>query len=222
MNPTIVQIILGLLSNTPYRKFFFPKYLTSFTAPQLCFLCRCIEDTKDVEGAIAEIGCYWGHATVFLNNYMDAQNIHKTYYAIDTFSGFVSEDIEFEIANRGKQKDLFAIFENNNKKWFDITMKENNINRVHSIEADVNKFDLRTLSPLSFALLDVDLYKPTKKSLNELYTVLNPGGIIVVDDCDSSDMRWDGSDQAYKEFMKERNQSTQIILGKLGIIRKDA
>jgi len=47
-------------------------------------------------------------------------------------------------------------------------MLQNAITRVKSIEADVNQYDLRTLGPLSFCLLDVDLYRPIRKSLKEL------------------------------------------------------
>ena len=43
---------------------------------------------------------------------------------------------------------------------------------------------------------------------------------MVVDDCDSTNFRWDGADQAYKEFMEEIGEPTQIIHGKLGIIKK--
>ncbi len=190
--------------------------------PQLCFLCRCIEDTKHVEGAIAEIGCANGGTTVFLNKFMDAQNIQKDYYALDTFSGFVAEDIECEVADRGKTADLFTGFQLNRKNWFDWTMGLNNITRVRSIEADVNKYDLTTLGPLSFVLLDVDLYRPIKKALPEIYEILSPNGIIVVDDCNSVDNQFDGSDQAYREFMKERDRSPQVIHNKLGILTKEA
>lgn len=170
---------------------------------------------------MAEIGCADGSTTVFLNKFIDAQNIHKDYYAFDTFSGFVAEDIELEVVDRGKSADLFTGFQANKKKWFDGTMQQNNISRVRSIETDVNKYDMKTLGPLSFVLLDIDLYRPIKKALPEIYEVLSPNGIIVVDDCDSSNNPFDGSDQAYKEFMKERDLAPQIIHSKLGIIRKD-
>jgi predicted O-methyltransferase YrrM len=151
---------------------------------------------------------------------MDAQDIQKHYYAIDTFSGFVAEDIRIEVADRGKTAGMLAEFEVNKKKWFDGTMQQNNITRVRSIETDVNKYDLTTLGPLSFVILDVDLYRPTKKALPELYRALSADGIIVVDDCSSSDTRWDGADQAYKEFIKETDRPLEIIHGKLGILRK--
>ena len=161
-----------------------------------------------------------GSTTVFLNKYMDAQNIEKKYFAIDTFAGFVAEDIEYEADKRGKSKKLYKGFQANKKKWFDGTMQLNNFTRVFSIQADVNKFDLTSLGPISFALVDVDLYRPMKKSLKELYQKLSPGGIIVVDDCDPSNTLWDGSDQAYKEFLKEIDQPVNIVHKKLGVIHR--
>jgi SAM-dependent methyltransferase len=205
---------------SPFRRYIFPSFPFNFTAPQLCFLCECIENTKHVEGSIAEIGCNNGSTTVFLNKYMDAQKIQKNYYALDTFSGFIAEDIELEVLDRGKTADLYTIFKNNKKKWFDGTMQLNKITRVRSIETDVNKYDLTTLGPLSFVLLDVDLYRPMTKAIRELYQVLSPNGIMVVDDCDSTHIRWDGSYQAYIEFINERNLSPKIIYKKLGIITK--
>ena len=58
--------------------------------------------------------------------------------------------------------------------------------------------------------------------MKELYEVLSPGGIMVVDDCDESDVLWDGADQAYKEFVKEIGQPVEIKHRKLGVIRKPA
>jgi O-methyltransferase len=190
-----------------------------FTLPQLIFLCHCIEQVREVKGAMAEVGVFEGHTTEFINRYMDATKIEKKYYAIDTFSGFVPEDIDYEVSKRQKDPSLYAGFKTS-KKDFDSAMKRNDISRVVSIQADVNKYDLTSLGPLSFVLLDVDLYKPIKKSLKELYSVLSPNGIIIVDDCNDKSITFDGSDQAYKEFMQEIDQPVEIVLGKLGIVRK--
>ncbi len=205
---------------SPWRRYFFPRYSYNFTPPQLIFLCNCIEETRNIPGSIVEVGCANGRTTIFLNKYMNAQNIDKKYFALDTFSGFVEEDIQFEVDNRKKDKKLFKHFRINKKKWFDGTIKQNKIDRVESIQTDVNNFDLTTLGPFSFVLLDVDLYRPIKKALKELYQGLVPGGIIVVDDCDADNLAWDGSDQAYKEFMDKLKQPAQIEHNKLGIIKK--
>lgn len=202
-----------------FRRYFYPLYSYHFTAPQLCFLCQSISETRQVTGSILEIGCSRGETTIFLNNYIKNSGIDKRYYAIDTFSGFVDEDIEYEQNFRGKTH-AYSSFGSNKKKWFDGTLEQNGYNDVISIQADINKYNLSDHYPVSFALLDVDLYRPMKKGLSELYQALEPGGIIIVDDCDENDDRWDGSDQAYKEFMEDIGQPIKIVYGKLGIIHK--
>lgn len=216
----LIKLIKEIQYISPLRRYFFPRYVYNFSPPQLCFICQCLEETKDIPGNIAEIGCADGATTVFLNKYLDAQGIEKKYFAIDTFSGFSKEDIQFEVSEREKKRGLFTGFKANKIKWFDGTMKLNNINRVESIRADVNKFNLCSLGALSFCLLDIDLYRPTKKSLGQLYNIMSKDGIIIVDDCNPNQIRWDGADQAYNEFMKGIGQPTRVEHGKLGIIKK--
>ena len=89
MKPTLLKFIQGIFFKIPLlRRHFFPVYPYTSTPQQLIFLCQCIEDTRDIKGAIAEVGCSVGSATIFLNKYMDYQNIQKDYHALDTFSGF--------------------------------------------------------------------------------------------------------------------------------------
>jgi O-methyltransferase len=217
----IKEVLKEVLFNTPLKSYFTPRYLYYFTVPQLLFLCKCIDDVKDIEGGIAEVGCFSGRTTIFLNKFMDAKNINKIYYAIDTFSSFVIEDIDYEVKKGHKKRSWYTNpFQINKKKWFDYTMQLNNIKRVVSIQADVNKYNLSSLGPLSFILLDVDLYRPTKKSLKELFEILTNDGIMIVDDCDSENTVWNGSYEAYKEFMDELNKPCQILYNKLGIVKK--
>jgi len=184
-------------------------------------MCQKIWQTRDLKGSVAEIGVSGGATTIFLNKYMRSIGLNKKYYALDTFSGFTKEDISFEVEHRKKSKKLFSTgFDVNKKKWFDWTMKHNNLGEVEVIEADVNEFDLGMLKQLSFCLLDVDLYRPMKKALPELYDSLVPGGVIIVDDCDDGNIRWDGADQAYKEFVHEAQLEPNIVHGKLGVIEK--
>ena len=223
MNVRLAKLLKEALFNSPLRRFVFPTYVYEFTPPQLCFLCQCLERTTEVEGAVFEIGCSSGATAVFLNKYLAAAGIRKDYYAVDTFGGFVREDVEFEVTHRRKTTGMYAgRFTANKKKWFDATMRQHGLAHVRSVQGDVNELDLTAFGPLAFALLDVDLYRPISKALPELYSVLSPGGIIVVDDCDATNPRWDGADQAYKEFMAQSGRPAQIVHRKLGIVTRPA
>jgi predicted O-methyltransferase YrrM len=216
----IIKEIL-YLAPVPARRFFFPGFDLQMSPPQLCYLCNCLQITKDVPGIILEIGCAYGATTLFLNRYLDAVGIDKDYVVIDTFSGFIQEDLDYEINQRGKQKNLYTgKYAANKKKWFDGTMQIHGIHRVHSIQTDANLFDYSSLGKISFCLIDVDLYRPVKRSLSQIYPILSIGGIIVVDDCDPKIVPWDGSDQAYKEWCKETGNPVDVVCGKLGLVNK--
>jgi SAM-dependent methyltransferase len=214
------QIIKEMIFISPLMRYYFPRYDYNMTASQLCFLCTCLDKCRDKRGKFIEIGCASGATTVFLNKYMDSQRIDKEYICIDTFSGFVRDDIEYEVSIRGKQSSILSTsFGANKKKWFDATMTMNNITRVKSIEADANKFDFSQIGEIAFCLLDVDLYQPTKTALISVFRQLSGGGMIVIDDCNDNNV-YDGAYQAYIEFTKEMNIPVKIVLDKLGIIEK--
>ena len=205
---------------SPFRRFAIPNYGLAFGPSQLHFMCRCLDETREVEGRVAEIGCDNGRTTIYLCAYLFDSGNDKRYVAMDTFSGFVREDVDFEKERRGKKAPFADQFRNNKKKWYDLTMKANNITRVESIQGDVNMYDLTSLGPLSFVLLDVDLYRPMRKALPELYRALSPGGIMIADDCNPENSWWDGAYYAYTEFMQSIGQPAEIVHGKLGVIRK--
>lgn len=216
----LTSVAKGVLVRSPFARYAFPTYPYNFTPSQLCFLCQCLEETRGLPGNALEVGCWKGATSIFLVKYLQAQGINRPYYAIDTFAGFTTEDIDYEAQSRGKDRRLFNYFAANSQEWFDATMRRNGVAEITSITADVNRFDLRSLGPVAFCLLDVDLFRPILKSLHELYEALAPGGVIVVDDCDATNLRWDGSDEAYRTFMAERHEAPQIVHGKLGIVRK--
>lgn len=189
-----------------------------FRADQLVYLCHCLDEAVEVAGDIAEIGVYQGRTTVFLNKYLDSKMTAKKYYAIDTFSGFTANDVDYEVSHREKSPSPYSTLKSS-KASFDKVMARNSISRVVAIQADVNNYEFKTMGSLCFALLDVDLYLPTKKSLTEVYSILSPGGIIIVDDCAEADA-YDGSNQAYREFMQENTLPVEVVHEKLGVVRK--
>ena len=75
------------------------------------------------------------------------------------------------------------------------------------------------MKPIRLVVLDVDLYLPTKKALNEVFALMEDDGVIIVDDVMNNN-RWDGAYQAYFEFCNEQNIIPEITGKKTGIIRK--
>ena len=197
----------------------FGVYGYMFDPRQLRFLMDCIQDTSKIPGCCVEAGCARGDTTAFLRKWMDVQGIKKNYIALDTFSGFTQSDAEYEIESRRKPTGIRFEFSTNKKKWFDYSMKLSNVTDVTSIEVDVAEFNFDSISPISFCLLDVDLYLPTKKCLPRIYDNMSSGGIIVVDDCESEKL-YDGALQAYEEFVADIGVPKKIEHGKLGVIHK--
>jgi O-methyltransferase len=202
---------------TGLHHFLFYRYDFMFRPHQLAFLVSGLTGTHGLPGPIIEIGCAHGHTTVFLNKHLDDLSDTRTYICIDTFAGFTPEDIAAEV-DRGKDPGLYAfLFRAYRKRWFDRTLANNDINRVVSIEADVNAFDFGPLHDISFCLIDVDLKRPVVRSLEQILPRLAPGGMVVVDDCAPRD-KFDGALAGYLEFVEKSGYPVDIREGKLGII----
>ncbi|HPD13610.1 MAG TPA: TylF/MycF/NovP-related O-methyltransferase [Planctomycetota bacterium] len=217
MKSLLVRIIKHAQFLSPLRRYFFYRYMYQFAPAQLAFLCKCLDETKQVPGAVVEVGCGMGCTTVFLNRHMDFIGLEKPYICLDTFQGFTSEDVKVEVGERGKNARNYRVFNINSQKWFDGTMRSNKVTRVRSIKADTNSFDFGSLGRISFCLIDVDLYRPVRRSLNGVFPHMSPGGIIIVDDC-RENTAYDGALQAYKEFVQSRGLPENISLRKLGRI----
>src|SRR5712691_8092238 len=89
-------------SNSALLRYWLHSYRYNLSPACLAYLCAVIEATREVTGPILEIGCASGATTVFLNMHMDSAGIEKPYVCIDTFAGFTSADIDYEVRVRGK------------------------------------------------------------------------------------------------------------------------
>jgi len=213
-------IIKDISLKTGGNRQLFRLYPYMFSPAQLIFLTDCMKSVSDVPGSFVEVGCAYGATTLFLNKFMNDSTAlaQRNYYAIDTFQSFVAEHADYEIQNRGKPPSIKKRFKENKKAWFDKSMAVHGVKRVKSIECDATQFDLFSLAPIAFCLIDVDLYIPVKDLLPKVFSAMSPGGVIVVDDCEPDQM-WDGALQAYQEFAREKNLPAEIVLEKLGVVR---
>jgi O-methyltransferase len=215
----VPSAIRSLFWYTPLRRLLFYRYNYNFTPEQLGFLVQCLNETRDVSGDVFEVGCARGHTTCFLNRHLQSSGIAKDYYCIDTFGGFTAEDVAFEVTQRGKKRSDFTAFRSNSLKWFEYTLKQNGCRRTFCVRTDVQNFEF--CRPISFCLLDVDLYRPTISALRRIWPMLSPGGIIVIDDCKQGN-QWDGAMQAYSEFTETEKIPPRFLLDKLGLLQKVA
>lgn len=201
-----------------------PHYPYMLEPRQLALLVNELERLHDVDGNIAEIGVFRGMTTRFMCEYINERRQGDprffdslTYFAIDTFESFRSDDMRYEVSHRGKAPSEVEGFNIND---FEVWKKHfAPFPYVTAIKADCAAVDYRTIAPLKLALLDVDLYLPTSKTLPRLYEALVPGGAIVVDDVKDKH-QWDGAYQAYMEFCRELGVAPEIVGSKCGVIRK--
>lgn len=201
-----------------FRRRYRFDYDFGFTPLQLFYICECIARTRELPGPVVEIGCDRGRTTVFLNKYMDAIGLSKSYICIDTFAGFTDEDIAHEVLGRGKQTN-WQMFHKNRKAWFERVIRRNAITRVDVVQADVNSHDFAQYHDVSMCLIDVDLYRPVKSSLEGIYDRMAKGGVVIIDDC-RPDYTFDGAHEAYREFAYHRGLPVEILLDKLGVLWK--
>lgn len=210
---------------TPLRRSMVHRYDYFFWPAELAFLCELLQQGVKDSGIALEVGCAQGASTVFLNNHLTwAQRYHGlrdnvSYVCIDTFSGFTSEHALYEQQHRGKAGVSYNAYQINSPEWFEYMLRLNNVKRVSVRQGDAAAFDYSGLGPIGFALLDVDLYLPTKAALPRVFAQLQSSGVIVVDDC-APEQAYDGARQAYLEFMAELGREPEIHHRKFGIIRK--
>ncbi|HVN64762.1 MAG TPA: TylF/MycF/NovP-related O-methyltransferase, partial [Candidatus Binataceae bacterium] len=144
---------------------------------QLLELMLALTRGETLEGDVIEVGVARGKTTVFLNRFLDSLNSQKTYFVVDTFSGFVPEDVQHEQQKRGKENYSYSAFSYNSAKiWERTVVRRNNLRRVRIIPGDIKKVRFADEQRFSTALIDVDLYLPTKAALEIIYPRLIPGG----------------------------------------------
>jgi O-methyltransferase len=186
---------------------------------QLQYLLECINRTKDLPGAIVEIGCHRGATIVLLKKHLESLRCNKRYIAIDTFSGFTKGDTDYEIRVRGKTAALRYEFRQNSIDWVKRSLELAGVDGVELHQADCAAFDYTALGKIAFCLIDVDLYRPVLAALEAIYPELTPGGVVVVDDCQPHPM-FDGALEAYSEYVQTNGLPSEIVSTKFGIIRK--
>jgi O-methyltransferase len=146
------------------------------------FLHHLIE-TRDVPGAVVEIGCNLGGSAIIARKMLRRLGMDKRYICIDTFDGFIETQFAADTA-RGTPAEDRTMFSGNSRILVGKIMDQHGCDDVTLIEGDVTRLAEDDLpDPCSMVLVDVDLTEPTLVSLQRFWPRLAKGGVILVDDC---------------------------------------
>lgn len=148
---------------------------------------------EGIGGALAEVGVWRGQTSAFLH----ALAPDRRLYLFDTFSGFPEADLP------PGQDD---------RRFRDTS--------VAAVRARVGPSPLVELRPgyvpdtlagleeerFAFVLVDLDLYDPSKASLEFFYPRLEPGGYLVMHDYNNAESDW-ACKRAFDDFLHDRPEA---------------
>jgi len=157
-----------------------------------------VRSTGYLDASLAECGCYQGASAYF----MAEAGAGSTLHLFDSFEGLSKPD-EHDLAsdntpiywhegdlrtNESIVRNVLAGFDNVkfHKGWIPEKFKETENEKFRVVH------------------IDVDLYQPTKDSLEYFYPRMIPGGVIVMDDFGFTSCP--GAHKAATEFMKDKKQ----------------
>jgi O-methyltransferase len=148
------------------------EVITLMTPSKMKFLRAQLALTKDVPGAIIEVGVYKGGTLLQIAK--DVSGWNKQIVGYDTFTGL--PDVTLGDAGGAHSKGDFA----------DTTVGEvSRAVRGHGVTLVEGHYpDTSLYAPVSFCHMDIDLFEPTVKALRYLAEPgnLSPGALIVMDD----------------------------------------
>lgn len=170
-----------------------------------------------IPGEVIEVGVARGKTTVFINSLLDELESNKTYFAVDTFSGFEASDVEFEKSERGKSSSYVDFGYNDVNIWKKVVVESNSFSRIEIIASDIKQVEFAEETRFSTALIDVDLYMPTMAALEKIFPRMHPGGSIVLDDM-KGDNRWDGARAAFQDFIEKHSITSWNWVGTNGAL----
>ena len=188
----------------------FSKNLRFFSLTQLV---RHVLSKQNLQNFnFAECGCWSGHSTYIISKILKEFNFKNKFYIFDSFEGGLS-DLTEEDQNLLKKMSKKEIEEQKN-------YCQSSEEHVKSILKDFEfikifkgwipeKFHHIDEQRFQFVHLDVDLYEPTRDSLNFFYPRLAEGGMMVCDDYNFS--TFPGAKKAWDEYFQDKEKNYKLF-----------
>jgi O-methyltransferase len=168
---------------------------------------------EQVPGVFVELGVYRGDSARIIHQ-LDPD---RPFHLFDTFSGFTASDLRMETGEA-------ATYTTENFADTNTQLVLKRIDGNHHIILHQGYFPDTARDfhePVALVNMDADLYNPTKAGLEFFYSLLSPGGVILVHDYN---YKWPGIIKAVDDFVKTIPENLVIlpdINGTVMIIKSD-
>jgi hypothetical protein len=171
---------------------------------------------KDLPGSIAEVGVFAGNGLFTWSKLMDTfvpTNKGRKVFGFDNYKGYSQTLVEKDVPAVEFIEGLIGDFIFDPKlveelvKYHNLDQVIAGVERVRLYNADLevglDAFKKENIGVrFSLALIDVNLYNPTKWALENFYKLVVPGGIIALRGYGVKP--WEGESLAVDEFLKEK------------------
>lgn len=166
-----------------------------------------------IEGAIVECGVWRGGSIMAaMFTLLSLRDSGRDVFLYDTFEG-MTEPTPADVSCQGTAaSDQFQVAERAGESWCRAPLDDvkHNVHstgyppsRVRFIQGKVEDTIPANLpGPIALLRLDTDWYESTKHELRHLFPLLNPKGVLIVDDYG----HWAGARKAVDEFFAERRR----------------
>lgn len=171
-------------------------------------LAQLIRLVAHVEGDTAECGVFYGAGSYIMAKF--ASRFGKKHHAIDSYEGLSEPDESYDTMTWSKGNMAVSLEE----------VKRN----LNNLPVEYHKgwipapFEGLEDKKFCFVHVDVDLYQPTKDSVEFFYERLSPGGIMLCDDYGFKTCK--GATKAFDEFFKDKDEKMVALANGGGFLIK--
>ena len=176
-----------------------------------------IIETSALSGNIVECGVAWGSTIGFIKCLQNSTEDTRQVWAFDSFEGF-SKPTQHDGKIFNEQSDIF------NKKYSQYSLE---VVKTNLLSIGLSQDDLRAVQfvkgwipdsfnnysgdQVSLLNVDVDIYEPTRDTLEYFWPLMQSSGIVLLDDYGfgKDSEKWPGAKKAVDEFCKQNGIDVQ-------------
>ncbi len=136
-----------------------------------------VQQTRDIEGDLVELGVFKGHTTLFTSEYVGFQDWPKRWFLFDTFDGIPDDQLDpgWAAINQAVYKGTYA--------YDDVVQRFAPFPNIEVVRGRVPEI-LHDRCPERISFLHIDLNNTAAEiaALEVLIDRLSPGGVLILDD----------------------------------------